>query len=143
MKPLYPGLAQQLHHNGRHPWALIIEDDDDLRWSALMILQDANVKALGASNGIEAMRIVVTALHEDKMPFIVFLDLNMPILNGWDILYWVEVAQPKIKNIQIVVTTGEANLPEVEPGIRFLKKPYSDVTLMSEVNRLLVKGEIK
>lgn len=108
-----------------------------------MILQDANVKALGASNGIEAMRIVVTALHEDKMPFIVFLDLNMPILNGWDILYWVEVAQPKIKNIQIVVTTGEANLPEVEPGIRFLKKPYSDVTLMSEVNRLLVKGEIK
>jgi CheY-like chemotaxis protein len=120
------------------PWVLVVEDDADLRLSTLMIVQDENINAIGASDGVDAIRVMSVALHEDHMPFIVFLDLNMPTLTGQEILYWLEVAQPKIKNIPIVVTTGE-KAPHLQPNQRLLRKPYSVTDIIDEIKRVQVQ----
>ncbi len=120
--------------NGK--WVLVVEDDTDLRMAVSLLLQEQHIKVLGAANGLEAIRIMSNALHEDHLPSIILLDLNMPLFNGWDLLYLVEVAQPKIQEIPIVVTSGE-HIPRLDPRYRNIKKPYTSEQIMTEVRRVI------
>jgi len=63
------------------PVSLIIDDDEVSRYLLKGLLHWANVRIVEASNGIEGLR----AAHALK-PSVIFLDLNIPDLNGFEIL---------------------------------------------------------
>jgi CheY-like chemotaxis protein len=61
---------------------LIIEDEPDLRETLKELFQLEGFKVLTASNGQEGLK----ALRESGKPCLIFLDLMMPIMSGWEFI---------------------------------------------------------
>jgi CheY-like chemotaxis protein len=62
---------------------------------------DTSVNLLIAHNGREALNYL---LGENEMPDIIFLDINMPVLDGQKTLEIIK-STPKLKNIYVIVLT--------------------------------------
>ena len=57
---------------------LVVEDEDESRQVLMQILELEGFKAVGASNGAEAMDY----LHTSDLPCLIILDLLMPVMDG-------------------------------------------------------------
>lgn len=116
-------------------WALVVDDDIDSRMVTVMCLQHRGIMAVGAANSVECIKVMLKAVKNDDLPNVIFLDINMPIFSGWEILEMMDMAQPKIKNIPVVLITGE-HVPN-NSRYRVLRKPYTVEQLMEEVDRVI------
>jgi CheY-like chemotaxis protein len=58
---------------------LVVDDDADIRHVLQLTLEDAGYTAVLAGNGAEALARVT-----EQVPSLVLLDLNMPVMSGWD-----------------------------------------------------------
>lgn len=98
---------------------MIIEDDPDIR----AIMRDhfePLYHVITAENGKEAIAKLETM---SSKPCIVFLDLMMPVMNGWEFLEYVE-KEGLLPGVEIVITTA-AHPDKVPKHISFLLKPFS------------------
>ena len=97
--------------------ALIVDDDDQFRLLLKRMLQryyDFNVfEATNGEKGIE--------LFEKEKPHIIFLDINMPKLNG---LQFLEKVNPFNSNIPIVVLTNTDEKECVQKILNFGIEDY-------------------
>lgn len=117
---------------------LIIEDNEINCEILQEILQD-DYYLYTASNGKEGMEL----LQEHKSEIdLVLLDIQMPIMNGYEVLDAVS-KDKELSQIPVVVTTGNDDLEEEErclnlKATEFIKKPYNP-----KVVRLRVEGLIR
>lgn len=79
------------------PLCILIDDDPDDQEIFLLALQklQANIKCITADNGIEALQILE---QENIHPDYIFLDLNMPRMNGKQCLAEIK----KIKRLELI-----------------------------------------
>ncbi|MBX2988337.1 MAG: response regulator [Bdellovibrionaceae bacterium] len=79
-------------------------------------LEGEGFQVLTAKNGQEALDI----LHAGVIPNVIFLDLMMPVMNGWEFLQH-HSAHPHFSRIPVVVCSAlhDQDLPERA----FLRKP--------------------
>lgn len=97
--------------------ALIVDDDDQFRLLLKRMLQryyDFNV--FEATNGEKGLE-----LFEKEKPHIIFLDINMPKLNG---LQFLEKVNPFNSNIPIVVLTNTDDKECVQKILNFGIEDY-------------------
>src|SRR5262245_14688785 len=110
---------------------LIVEDDDDLRESLTLLLQEHGFRAAGARNGSEALHLLRGGLR----PRLILLDLNMPYKNGWQ--FRVEqILDPRIETIPIIAYSGDAqaHADSVRLGaVACLRKPIQPDQLIALV----------
>jgi two-component system chemotaxis response regulator CheY len=70
---------------------------------------------------------------------LVMLDINMPVMNGEQLLAAVR-SSPKLSNVIVVVVSTESSLPRIERlkgmGAGFVHKPFKAEHLVAEVRRL-------
>jgi CheY-like chemotaxis protein len=59
---------------------LIVDDDDDFREALRGVLESEGRTVYEAANG----KIALSILH-DVVPHFILFDLNMPVMNGWDL----------------------------------------------------------
>ena len=91
---------------------LLVEDDRDDVFIFTRALQSANVgnPVVVVTNGQEAVDYLT---HQGKyadeemypLPFVIFLDLKLPYLDGFEVLSWIR-KQPSLESIVVVVLTG-------------------------------------
>jgi len=60
---------------------LVVDDDHDIRLTIQAILESEGYSVTTAVNGREAL----ARITEDR-PLLVLLDLQMPVMNGWEVL---------------------------------------------------------
>ncbi|MGN6165072.1 MAG: response regulator [Flavisolibacter sp.] len=115
------------------PFLLYAEDDDDDFESledALQQLTD-QYQLVQAKNGTE----VISLLQRDfsqKLPCLIVLDLNMPIMDGKEVLLWLK-KEELYKNIPVMIFTTSSREEDVKlcqmHNCTFFRKPtlYRDI----------------
>lgn len=112
-------------------------DDDPI---TLMLCKKVIVKAtfskeiIFAQNGQEAIDLLkeIHALGNSNFPELVFLDLNMPVMNGWDFLNEFSTVFTDIENkIKVIILSSTIDPSDYEKAksypfvSHFLSKPIT------------------
>lgn len=97
-------------------------DDSDLIFEVLSEI-DSSVKYRYAMDGPEALNL----LEEDYIPSIIFLDINMPGMNGWQCLTKLK-SNDQFKHIPVVMYSTSSYQHEIEKAfelgaLAFFTKP--------------------
>jgi len=91
------------------PTILLVEDSDDDAFFFRRTLEKSGVtcQVHHVTNGAEAVDFLLEAskLGKEKLPHAIFLDLKMPILNGFEVLDWMR-AQTFPGPMQVIVLSG-------------------------------------
>jgi CheY-like chemotaxis protein len=110
-------------------------DDDPI---TLMLCKKVIVKAvfskeiIFAQNGQEAIEILTDTKNNAELPELIFLDLNMPVMNGWDFLneFSSSVIDPSNK-MKVVILSSTIDPADYEKArsyscvSHFLSKPIT------------------
>lgn len=67
---------------------LLVDDDSIYQFTARKTLEATGCtdKIWVCSNGAEAILLLEKNLEDGNLPDVIFLDVNMPVMNGWDFL---------------------------------------------------------
>jgi CheY-like chemotaxis protein len=108
---------------------LVVEDDTDILSSLVEVIRDDGFEVLSAANGYQAL-----AQLEAQPVDVIFLDLMMPVMDGWRFLHEVRARFPERRAHVVLLSavrelTDEARKLGVE---RYLPKPFN----LDEVVRL-------
>jgi CheY-like chemotaxis protein len=92
---------------------LVVDDDNDdlsLFSEALEIVRpDAN--CYKSANGLAAVQYLDTL--REQLPAIIFLDINMPVMNGWDCISIIK-STPGYQGIPVVIYTTSSTKSDKE-----------------------------
>lgn len=112
---------------------LVVEDDDDSREILTTFLAARGYPVIAARNGREAL----DRLRNFVAPCLIFLDLRMPVMDGWT-LRRALLADPILSTIPVVVVSAVHNVEETVTGLNVtacLEKPYDFEAILSAVER--------
>ena len=74
-------------------------------------------------NGLEALdyfKIILTNMTEEKLPDIIFLDLNMPVMDGWEFLgEFIKIKNQFDKKITLYVVSSSIDPRDLERAESF------------------------
>lgn len=89
----------------------IVDDDDVYHYTARRLLERSNLctQIVTYTSSEEAIKNLET--DSENLPDIILLDINMPVLNGWQFLNRVEKSMPELaqkKNV-IMVSSSDAS----------------------------------
>jgi len=121
---------------GPMPEALIVDDSKVMREMEIACLRAIDgVVFTQASSGLEALE----RLSLKTFDFVV-LDLNMPDINGYEVIEFIR-AQDKLRKLPILVVTtrgddGSRARALAAGATRFITKPFSPDQLLAEVRSL-------
>lgn len=101
---------------------LLVDDDADDREIFCDALQeiDENISCLVAKDGAEAISILKELI---VLPDIIFLDINMPLINGKEILRSIK-AHSKFKGVPIIMFTTSSTPGDRAESIKLGAKEY-------------------
>lgn len=111
------------------PQILVVEDDHDARVLLRTFLEDEGYVVHTAANGHDAVQMLTSGRVE---PDLLILDLNMPVMDGWQLMAHVR-QHPELSTIPIGIQSGdtESTLPD---GVAFvLNKPVDVEALIAVV----------
>ena len=115
---------------------ILVDDQKVFRKSLTETLKTAgSVDIIGeASNGEEFLKLIM-----EKQPDLVFMDIQMPEMNGYELSSIVEINYPDIKIQLISGFTDIENIDLVNEGIKqnILHKPVNSKKLLSRIRSLL------
>jgi CheY-like chemotaxis protein len=128
------------------PHILIVDDDEDDRdlLSDALHEIDPNIKCLVARNGQEAF--LGLSLHHYPEPDLIFLDLNMPRLDGMQFLRVLKKDR-SLQHIPVVIYSTSKLVEEKEEcmhlgAVHFITKPSSFRELRRLISDVLIKEMI-
>ncbi len=109
---------------------LIIDDEDQVRFSIKAYLEDSGFVCMDAGDGVEGME----AFHRFQ-PDLVLTDLRMPRLDGFNVIKSVRSLSPATPVI-VLTGTGDVSAAEEAKGLgaqECLFKPLLDMRLLTAV----------
>ena len=119
-------------------YALVVEDEEDIRNLLVEQLEDKGCEVRKADNGAVALQRV-----RDQTPDIIFVDVNMPVMDGF--LFISELQEnPETFEIPVVVVTA-IDIPEVMAraealGVKLvLSKPW----IQHDLDLVIAQAEIQ
>ena len=108
---------------------LVIDDDSDDRelFSEALASVDPVIVCDQATDGAEALKRLTT--REIDAPDIIFLDINMPVMNGWQFLTRLK-SEDQYKDIPVIVYTTSSNVKDKMiaddlGALCFITKPHA------------------
>jgi diguanylate cyclase (GGDEF)-like protein/PAS domain S-box-containing protein len=140
--------AQCDHRHGEAPetaehndiTVLVVDDERRMRQSVRDLLMAYGYTCLLADNGQKALQIL-----EEKMVDLLLLDLNMPEMNGYQVMQQVKRSHP---NTDVIVVSGETTFESAAEALRqgaqdFLRKPYAPDELSRVVGNVVHKRRLE
>jgi CheY-like chemotaxis protein len=115
------------------PCLLLVEDDLDISETLKLILESEGYTVVGCLNGKLALDWLSQA---QRPPFLILLDLMMPVMNGYEFLEKKsELAKP-IRDIPVVVLSAMNHSSTPSERVQaYLRKPVDIHFLLNTVKR--------
>jgi CheY-like chemotaxis protein len=115
----------------------LIDDDNIYQYTAKILLESTGLarKIQSFYNGKEALRYFQLPENQqpENLPDVIFLDINMPIMNGWEFLEEYDTLRAALpKQIVLYVVSSSVDSSDMEKS-----RSYGAVTdyLIKPVNR--------
>ncbi len=106
-------------HIYRKPFVLLVDDEPDIIDVMSSALEFQGFMTSGAQNGVEALEII-RAIQPDAM----LLDLEMPYMNGWELLHQLQTS-PTTQKIKVVILTGvDQRIEDRQEGLKLGAQDY-------------------
>jgi len=86
---------------------LIVDDDVDTREALAERLRDVGHSVLLAMNGSHALDLLASSRHLGAPPCVALIDLQMPVMDGWELLAALE-RDGSWRKLQVIVSSGSA-----------------------------------
>jgi CheY-like chemotaxis protein len=112
---------------------LIVDDDDTTRFLMKRVIknifQEDQIQTAG--NGMEALAMLNQACSSQNCPELVLLDINMPVMNGFEFLQELQNSSVDTYALKIAILTSSNNpldylMAQEYPIIGFLEKPLTE-----------------
>jgi CheY-like chemotaxis protein len=107
---------------------VVVDDDDDIREAVREVLQAEGYQTDGAANGREALELLRNA---SERPSLIFLDLMMPVMDGWEFLKEIE-EEPNLRGTPVAIMSAH-------PSIR---EAFDDARKKDRSTGLLLRGSM-
>ena len=112
---------------GDGPLLLVIDDEPMLRLNISHFLEDLGYSTATAANGLEGLEIV-----RNRKPAAILVDLNMPEMDGFEVL---EAVQRESPEIPVIVVSGVGIIEDAIRAVRlgawdYLTKPIKDLAVL-------------
>jgi CheY-like chemotaxis protein len=115
---------------------LVVEDDPEIRESLMEALVDSGYDAVGAANGVDALRKLQAM---DPPPAVIILDLMMPIMDGRTFREE-QLRNPPLSEIPVIVISAYRDVAYNVRDLNaagYLKKPLKVKQLIDLIERNL------
>lgn len=120
----------------------LIDDDADDRESFEVALNeiDPKIEYITAASGAEGLRMLDDS---EITPTYIFLDLNMPKMDGWEVLREIK-KRPHLKHVPVIIlSTAEwlqdrLALQKLEIA-RYITKPNTQAEFTKAISKVLIK----
>jgi class 3 adenylate cyclase len=129
--------------SGAEPVILVVDDNDDNRYTLIMRLRREGWEAVvEAKTGQEALRLLAERCFD-----LVLLDIMMPELNGYEVLEHIR-ADTRLRDIPVIMISA---VDEIESVVRcielgaedYLMKPFNAVLLRARIGACLEKKKLR
>ena len=115
---------------------LIADDNENIREALTYLLEDEGYSLSMAKDGAETL-VKVREVHPD----ILFLDIMMPEINGYDVCRVIK-NDPDLKNIYVIMLTAKGQVAEQERGRaagadEYIVKPFSPMEILAKIKDIL------
>jgi DNA-binding response OmpR family regulator len=107
---------------------LVVDDDEFIRDSLEMLLEQEGFQVAIAANGAEALSLILA-----EPPALMLLDVQMPVLDGPGL---VQILQTRGQAVPTIVMTARPNAEEIARemgGLAVIKKPFDIDRLLAGV----------
>ena len=96
---------------------ILIEDDSDDQFLLKSIVEELQIPnpIIFFSNGLEALLFLETTTEQ---PFIIFCDINMPVMNGWEFLNAI-AERPYVNRVHVVMVSSATEESEKEKALNY------------------------
>ena len=111
------------------PCVLVVDDDFALRDAMCAAFESEGYRVYAAADGKEAL----TVLAKIPTPNAILLDLQMPVMDGWELLARLKKDE-RLSEVPVAVVSGETHNRPRE--VRFIPKPVNIVSLIEAVEEL-------
>lgn len=123
-------------------WVLVVDDDDAYRNLASRSLEEAGHRVTTAANGMDALAQVLR-----DPPDLIFSDVNMPGMDGWQLLRIVRSRQ-SLSHVPVIFFTSlkgeQERLKGYQLGVDdYLPKPFGEEELVARVARVLSRSRAR
>ncbi|MBD0379422.1 response regulator [Paenibacillus sedimenti] len=117
------------------PKILVVDHVKSLRGILRQIINKMGYDVLEASNGAEAIH-----KYRDNKPVLTTMDLNMPDMNGIDVLRKIKEFDPGAKVVMCSALEQQSLIIEaIHAGAKdFIPKPFHEQEMMETMTKLLV-----
>ena len=120
----------------KRPLVLVIDDEPDILRIVTFRLKKLGYEIYSAVNGEDGLNLI-----KKLKPDLVFLDIRMPILSGYDVCEIVKKDE-ELKSIPIVFLTATTTSTVIEKTIEYkaddyLIKPFEPEALLGKVKKFL------
>lgn len=117
---------------------LIADDNENIREALTYLLEDTGYKLWLAKDGVDTLRKV-----RELRPDILFLDIMMPEINGYDVCRAIKT-DPELKNTYVIMLTAKGQASEQERGKavganEYIVKPFSPMEILARIKDILEK----
>ncbi|MEI6153410.1 MAG: response regulator [Deltaproteobacteria bacterium] len=121
------------------PIILIVDDEPHIRLlleQTMEELEDEGVELLTACNGIDALNII-----KEKRPELIFIDVMMPGLSGFEVCNKVK-NELGMKELYIIMLTAKGQEVDREQGIKsgadiYMTKPFNPDEVLKKAREVL------
>lgn len=128
-----PGTVAGLASSSQVPLVMVVDDSITVRRVSQRLLQREGYRVVTAADGLQALEKL-----QDEVPCVVLSDIEMPRMDGFDLLRNIR-AQERLQQLPIIMITSRTAQKHRDHAMQlganhYLGKPYSDEELMGLVH---------